>query len=136
MDPITIISFLATLASLIEASHSVCKVIKTFKDTIKELAEISNNVSGFTEALKGFDRVLRSRQTMHRISPSAIKNALDNSQNTIKDLEKRLLQISSHENSTMRRVKWVQQKSEFKKLVSQLQEQNAVLQTFLALTHA
>ena len=136
MDPISIIGLLASLTTLIEASNSVCNALKTFKDTIKEIAEIADNVSVFTEALKGFDRILRGRQTMHRISPTVIRNALDNSQDTIKDLEKRLLQISNRESSTMRRMKWVQQKPEFKKLLDQLKEQNAVLQTFLALTHA
>lgn len=135
MDPITIIGLLASLATLIETSNSVCNAVKTFKDTIKEIAEISSNVFVFTEALKGFDRVLRGRQTMHRISPTVIQTALDNSQDTIKDLEKRLLQLSSYESSTIRRMKWVQQKSQFARLVDQLKEQNAVLQTFLALTH-
>lgn len=135
MDPITAIGLLASLCSLIEASNSLRKVIKTFKDGENEVQELCNDVAIFEEALKGFDRILRNQAT-HNISRKTIDMALQESLATIRDLEKRLVQISSHDVLAMRRLKWVQYKSSLKKLHERLKEQSSQLQNFLILAHA
>lgn len=63
MDPITAIGLLASLSNLIEASNSLLTIIKSFKDGDQELLGLFNDVLVYAEALKGFDRVLRSRQS-------------------------------------------------------------------------
>ena len=136
MDPISAIGVLASLSSLVETSNSVLVLIKSFRNGDKELLELYNDISLFNEALKGFDRVLRSRQTRHNVSEKVISNALDESSATIQDLERRLLHISNSDVSAMRRMKWVQNKSSLKKLHERLKEQCTMLQSFLALAHA
>lgn len=136
MDPITAIGLLASLSQLIQYSNDLLRLIKSFKDADKALLELFNDMSIFDEALKGFDRVLRSRQTRHNISEKVISSALEEASLTIKDLETRLLQMSKSEFSTMRRMKWVQQKSNVNKLHDRLKAQSAMLQSFLALAHA
>jgi len=136
MDPVTIIGLLASLSSLIQASGSVILIIQTYKDGDTELDDLSNDISVFAEALKGFDRVLRSRQTMPRISGSVTRNALEAAGKTMKNLENRIQHLSEYETSVVRRMKWVQHKSSVKKLHERLKEHNAMLQTFVALTHA
>ena len=136
MDPITVIGLLASLSNLIQASDSLRQVVKSFKDGEKELLELFNDVSVFEEALKGFDRVLRSRKTQHKISGAVIHGALQESSATIHHLERRLAEISKFENSAVRRMKWVQHKSSFKRLHERLSAQNTMLQSFLALAHA
>lgn len=136
MDPVTIIGLLASLSSLIQASSSVVSIIQTYKDGDRDLEDLSNDISVFAEALKGFDRVLRSRQTMPRISGSVTRNALEAAGKTVKDLGTHLQHLSGYEVSVVRRMKWVQNKSSVKKLHERLKEHNAMLQTFVALTHA
>lgn len=136
MDPITAIGLLASLCSLIEASNSLRKVIKSFKDGEKEIHGLSSDVFIFEEALKGFDRVLRSRQVVHNISGNVIERALQEGLGTIQSLEKRLMQIAKFDVPTMRRMKWVQHKPNLKKLHERLKEQSTMLQGFLALAHA
>ena len=136
MDPITAIGLLASLSSPIKASDSVLGMIKSFKDGDIEHLDFFNDVSIFEEALKGFDRVLRSRQTRHNIHGCVINRALEEGLTTIRDLEKRLLQISKSEVSAVSRMKWVQNKSGFKKLHERLKEQSTMLQSFLTLAHA
>lgn len=110
--------------------------MKSFKDAEKEILELFNDVSIFDEALKGFDRVLRSRQTRHNISAKVIHSALQDAFGTIQDLKTRLVQMSKSEVSPIRRMKWVQHKSGLKKLHDRIKEQSAMLQSFLALAHA
>lgn len=136
MDPIAALGLLASLCSLIEASNSLRKVIKSFRDGEKEIQELCNDVSIFEEALKGFDRVLRSRQAIHNISAKTIDIALQEGFATIQNLEKRLVQISSSDVLAMRRLKWVQYKPGLKKLHERLKEQSATLQNFLIMAHA
>ena len=136
MDPITALGLLSSVSQLIQASNSLLELMKSFKDAEKELLELFNDVSIFDEALKGFDRVLRSRQTRHNISARVIKSALEEAFATIQDLKTRLVQISKSEVSPMRRIKWVQHKSSLKKLHDRIKEQSAMLQIFLALAHA
>ncbi|KAI4267065.1 MAG: hypothetical protein L6R38_008425 [Xanthoria sp. 2 TBL-2021] len=136
MDPITAIGLLASLSNLIQASNSLLKVLKSFKDGDKELLELFNDVSVFAEALKGFDRVLRSRQTNHKISTTVISNALEEASKTIQELESKLTHVSSSGSSTMRRVKWVQHKTSINKLHGHVKDQSTMLQSFLALAHA
>ena len=136
MDPITALGLLASLSSLIKASNSLLEVVKSFKDGDKELLELFNDVSVFEEALKGFDRVLRSRQTKHNISPTVISKALEEASRTIEELESKLIHMSKSEVSPVRRMKWVQHKSSLIKLHERVKEQSAMLQSFLALAHA
>ena len=136
MDPITAIGLLSSVSQLIQASNSLLELIKSFKDADKELLELLNDISVFDEALKGFDRVLRSRQTRHNISGKVINSALEVAFATIQDLETRLVQMSKSEVSPLRRMKWVQHKSSLKKLHDRIKEQSAMLQSFLALAHA
>lgn len=133
MDPITAIGLLASLCSLIEASNSLCKVIKSFRDGENEIRELFNDVSVFGEALKGFDRVLRGHQTIHNISEKVIDSALQEGFATIQNLERRLVQISRFDVPAIRRMKWVQNKASLKKLHERLKEQSMMLQTFLLL---
>ena len=136
MDPVTLIGLIASVTNLIHASRVTLDVIRTFKDGDKNLAELSNDITVFAEALAGFERVLRSRATVHRISGPAIESVVEVSTNTIKDLRLRLQQISSSDISAVRRAKWVQNVSKIERLHERLREQNAMLQTFLSITHA
>ena len=136
MDPIIGIGLLASLCSLIEASNSLRKVIKSFRDGEKEIRGLFNDVSIFEEALKGFDRILRSGQAIHQISGKVIDNSLQESFATIQNLENRLVQIARYDVPAMRRMKWVQHKPSLKKLHERLKEQSTMLQSFLALAHA
>ena len=135
MDPITAIGLLASLSSLIQCSNSVLALLKSLKDVETELLELYKDVCVFEEALRGFDRVLRSRQTKHNISVAVINLALEESSATIQDLENKLVQVSTSEVSAWRRVKWVQYKSSFRKLHERLKDQSAMLQSFLSLVH-
>ena len=136
MDPITALGLLSSLSELIQASNSLVKLIRTFIDAEREFLELFNDVTHFTEALKGFDRVLRSRQTKHNISGKVINSALEDALATIQEMEKRLRQMSKHEVSPVRRMKWVQHRSSLKKLHDRIKEQSTMLQGFLALAHA
>ena len=136
MDPVSAIGLLASLSSLIKASNTVLSVIKSLKDAEKEFLELYNDVFVFEEALKGFDRVLRSRQTKHNVSEEVIKSALEEASTTIQDLEKRLVQISKSDISAVRRMKWAQYRSSLKKTHDRLKEQSTMLQNFLTLAHA
>jgi len=62
MDPVTVIGLVASIASLVKASKGILGMIKNFKDGDKDLAILAKDVAVFEETLKGFDRVLRSRQ--------------------------------------------------------------------------
>ncbi|KAL8876911.1 MAG: hypothetical protein Q9198_004973 [Flavoplaca austrocitrina] len=102
MDPITAIGLLASLSNLIQASNSLLKIVKSFKDGDQEVLELFNDVSIFAEALKGFDRVLRSRQTNHQISTTVICNALEEASKTIQELNTKLTLLSRSGSSTIR----------------------------------
>lgn len=104
MDPISVIGLLASLSSLIQASNTLLCVMKTLKDADKEILELYNDVSVFEEALEGFDRVLRSRQTRNNVSTDVIDNALQEGSATIQDLETRLVQIYKCNVSAVRRI--------------------------------
>ena len=136
MDPFTALGLLASLSSLIRASNSLLEVPKSFKDGDREILELFSDVSVFAEALKGFDRVLRSRQTNHRISTTVISKALEDAARTIQELERKLVHMSQFESSAMRRMKWVQHKSSVTKLHDRVKEESTILQSFLTLAHA
>lgn len=136
MDPITALGLISSVSQLLQASGSLLELIITFKNADKEFDELFNDVSVFNEALKGFDRVLRSRQTKHNISGKVISTALEDAFATIHDLEMRFIQMSKSEVAPIRRMKWVQHKSSLKKLHDRIKEQSAMLQSFLALAHA
>ena len=136
MDPISAIGILASVSSLIKACDSILDIAKDFKDGEKELIELLNDIALFAGALKGFDRVLRSKQTSHNISSQIIQHALEQASMTITELETRLGEIAKHKSAAVRRMKWVYHKSSFEKTHLRLREQNNVLQSFLALAHA
>jgi len=136
MDPISVIGLLASLSSLIQASNTLLGVMRNLKDAEKEILELYNDVSVFEEALKGFDRVLRSRQTRHNVSTDVINNALQEGSATIQDLGIRLVQIFKCNVSAVRRIKWAQQKSSLTRAHERLKGQSTMLQSFLALAHA
>ena len=129
----TAIGLLASLASLIQASHSLLTILTSLRNGDTELSELCSDVSIFAEALKGFDRVLRSRQAKHGISATIISSALERASATIQKLESRIEHISKHDISAMRRVKWVQHKSSLKSLHENLRNQSIMLQSFLIL---
>ena len=136
MDPITALGMLASLSSLIRASNSLLELLKSFKDGDKEIIALFSDVSVFAEALKGFDRVLRSRQTNHNISTTVVRKALEDASRTIQELEKKIVHLSKFENTALRRMKWVQHKSSLTKLHDRVKEQSTMLQSFLTLAHA
>ena len=135
MDPVTVIGLLGALCNLIEASNSLLKIVKVLKEGERDLIELCNDLAFFEEGLKGFDRVLRSRQTNHSISASVISNALEESSTTLEALETRLSAIVKSSSSTVRRVKWLQNKTAIRKLHERMQTQSSILQSFLALAH-
>ncbi|KAL8997420.1 MAG: hypothetical protein Q9169_003283 [Polycauliona sp. 2 TL-2023] len=136
MDPITAIGLLGSLSNLIQASASLLDILKSFKDGDRELVELFNDVSVFAEALKGFDRVLRSRQTTHKISMTVISNALEEASRTVQELDDKVTHVSKFGSSTIRRMKWVQHKTSIMKLQGHVKDQSAMLQSFLTLAHA
>jgi len=136
MDPITVIGLLASLSNLIQASNSLLEIAKSFRHGDRELLELLNDVSVFEEALKGFDRVLRSRQTKHNISATVISRALEEASTTIQELESKLVDMSKSEALAVRRMKWVQHKSSLNKLHERMKDQGTMLQSFLSLAQA
>lgn len=135
MDPVTVIGILGVLCHLIETSNHLLKIAKTLKEGEKDLAELCNDVAFFEEGLKGFDRVLRSRQTSHHISTSVIRDALEESSSTIQELRTRLSGIGESDVPTIRRMRWLQNKSAVRKLHDRMKTQSGMLQSFLALAH-
>lgn len=135
MDPITLIGLVASVTNLVHASKSIVRVIGEFKDGNEQAINLLQDATAFAEALGGFDRILRSRHTSLHISGSVVESVLSKSTNTLKDLEDRLLQVTSSKSSTIRRVRWVQHSSGINKLHLQLKEQNTMLQTFLSIIH-
>ena len=135
MDPVSVIGLLGALCNLIEASSHLSHIAKTLKEGERDLHELCNDVSFFEEALKGFDRVLRSRQTNHNISTVVISSALEEASLTIQSLDNKLSQVAKSDTSAVRRMKWLQNKSTVKKLHERVKTQSAMLQSFLALAH-
>ncbi|KAH8700369.1 ankyrin repeat protein [Talaromyces proteolyticus] len=135
MDPISAIGLLASISSLLKASKGVLDFLKTLKDAEKDLSQLANSVTLFEEALKGFDRVLRSRQAKHNISEEILRNAISEGFTTVRDLEKRLTQVYKTENSALRRMKWVQHKSGFENLDERIKSHCAQLHSFVSLAH-
>ena len=135
MDPITAIGLLGSLANLIQASNEVAKLTRSFIEGDREIKELLNDVTVFQEALKGFDRVLRSRHTRHNISEVVITTAIEETTVTFEDLRDRLKDMSQYETSAVRRMRWVQKRSTLMKLQERLKGQSAILQSFLALAH-
>jgi hypothetical protein len=135
MDPITSIGMLASIANLVGTSKEVIRLIKSFKEGEKELGELASHVSLFEENLKGFDRIFRSRQMIHRVSAETLTQAIEKSSATLKDLEKRLLQISKSDNSAVRRMKWVQNKSTLERIGDRIKGQCAMLHSLVSVAH-
>ena len=136
MDPATVIGLVASVANLAEASSSVLRLVRNFRDGDRDLAALSHDLSIFSEALVGFDRVLRSRHTIHRISGPVLDQVLKHALSLLEDLHGRLKPIASTDISALRRARWLQHKSTITKIHGQLKEQNAILQTFLSITQA
>ncbi|RYP44901.1 hypothetical protein DL769_011491 [Monosporascus sp. CRB-8-3] len=136
MEPITIIGLTASVVQLVNTAKQVLDVIKSFKDGDKELVALSHDLSVFTEALISFDRILRSKHTLHRVSGPVLEDMLGHSNELVQELETHITQIGSSSLSTIRRAKWVQHKSSINKLHAKLKEKNVMLHTFLSITHA
>lgn len=136
MDPITVLGLVTSIIQLIETANKVNDILRTFKDGDKELAALRDDIVAFTEALRGFDRILRSRHTIHRVSSPVLEDVLRNSMEIVVKLRDRLLQLSSSNLSAVRRAKWVQHKSDLKKLHGKIKEKIAMLHTFLSITQA
>lgn len=135
MDPISIIGLVASVFQLVEASKKVHDVARTFKNGEVELADLANDLSIFTEALIGFDRVLRSKHTLHRVSGPVLEDMIGHSKHLIQELETELAYIGNSSYSTVRRAKWIQHRSSVNKLHTKLKEKTAMLQTFLSIAH-
>ena len=135
MDPLTAIGLLGTLCSVIESANSLLKIAKSLKEAERDLFELCNDVGLFEEALKGFDRVLRSSKVSHSVSSTVINKALEEASTTIQDLYDRLSTISKFEASTVRRMKWMQNKSVIRRLHERVKAQSIMLQSFLSLAH-
>ena len=136
MDPISALGLLSALVDLIEASNKLYQLAKNFKEGDRDLLELSNDVAFFEEALKGFNRILRRRQSGHNISTAIINEALIESSSTIQELQSKLYNISKSEISAIRRMKWLQNKSSVRKLHERIKIQSGILQQFLTLAHA
>lgn len=136
MDPLSIMGFVASVVQLIEAANKVNDILRTFKDGDKELAVLRDDIDAFVEALRGFDRILRSRHTIHRVSSPVLEDMLKSSTSIVVELGDRLLQLSSSTSSVVRRAKWVQHKSALKKSHDKIREKIAMLHTFLSITQA
>jgi hypothetical protein len=133
MDPITTISFVASISQLIGATREVVRLIKSFRDGEEELGDLVNLISIFEENLKGFDRVLRNSQI--RISTETLASAINESSETLEDLEKRLLLILKTEKSTIRRLKWVQHKSAFERISERIKSRCSMLHSLVSIAH-
>ncbi|EER38664.1 ankyrin repeat protein [Histoplasma capsulatum H143] len=129
MDPVSAIGLIASIGTLLKASKGTLDLIKSYKHAPKDLFELVHDLEIFEEALRGFDRVLRSRQTKHNISEKILRTAINDGSATVKDLEKRIKQVYKTENSNLRRVRFVQNKSHFETLAKQIKSQ----ETFLAM---
>lgn len=136
MDPVTIIGLTAAVVQLVDTTKKVFDIIKSFREGDKELAALAHDLSVYTEALISFDRVLRSKHTLHRVSGPVIEDMLGHSKELLQDLQTQITQIGGSSSSTIRKAKWVQHRSSVTKLHTKLKEKNAMLQTFLAITHA
>lgn len=136
MDPLTVLSLVSSIVQLIEAAKKVNDILQTFKDGDKELVALREDIAAFMEALRGFDRILRSRHTIHRVSSPVLEDVLRNSIDIVTELRDRLVQLSSSSLSAVRRAKWVQHKSNLKKLHGRIREKIAMLHTFLSITQA
>lgn len=136
MDPITAIGLISSVAQLVQCSETVINLIRTFKDADRDLSDLSSDIATFAEALKCFDRVLRSKHALHRVSAPVFESVITQSRKLLLELESKLKQISSNEMTALRRARWVQHRSSIMKLHTRLKEQNAMLQTFLSITHA
>ncbi|OJD18686.1 hypothetical protein AJ78_01301 [Emergomyces pasteurianus Ep9510] len=128
MEPVSAIGLIASIATLLRASKGALDLIKSYKHALRDLGELVHDLEIFEEALRGFERVLRSRQTKHNISEKVLRTAINDGSATIKDIEKRLTQVYKTENSSFRRVRFLQNKSHFETLGKQIKTQ----ETFLA----
>lgn len=135
MDPVSAIGLIASIGTLLKASKGTLDLIKSYKHAPKDLFELVHDLEIFEEALRGFDRVLRSRQTKHNISEKILRTAINDGSATVKDLEKRIKQVYKTENSSLRRVRFVQNKSRFETLAKQIKSQCAQLHSFVSLAH-
>ncbi|PGH01467.1 hypothetical protein AJ79_07905 [Helicocarpus griseus UAMH5409] len=124
MEPVTAIGLLASISALLKASKESLDSVKSFKHALKNLADLVHDLEVFDEALRGFDRVLRSRQTKHNISEKILRTAVNDGSATLKELERRVTQVYKIDNSGFRRIKFVQNKSHFEALGERIRSQS------------
>lgn len=135
MDPVSAIGLLASISTLINVSKGALDLLRSFKDAEQDLAELARDLNHFDEALRGFDRVFRSRQTKHNVSGDVLREAIDDSNATLAEVEKRLTQVYKSESSTLRRARFVRYKSRFAALGARIQNKSSQLHGFISLVH-
>lgn len=116
MDPVTAIGLLASISNLICASGEAAQLLRSFKDGEKEVTGLASQVALFEENLKGFHRIFRSRQVVHRVSTETLTQVIEESSTELDELKKRLRQILRSENSTIRRMRWMQNKTSLERI--------------------
>ncbi|KAK2871833.1 hypothetical protein FQN49_002776 [Arthroderma sp. PD_2] len=131
MDPITIIGLLASISNLVVASGETITLVKSFKDGEREIGALAKELLVFQESLKGFDRVLRSRQTNHNIAREILDHAIEDAATTLAEIQDRLSQIAKSENSAVRRMKWVKHKTYLEKTTTRIRGQCQELNNFV-----
>ncbi|KAI1177125.1 ankyrin [Nemania sp. FL0916] len=136
MDPLTVIGLAASVVQLVAAAKKLHDVIKNFKDGDKDLVTLARDLSAFSEALVAFDRILRSKHTLHRISGCVLDDVLGHAKEIIEELETHVDEIRGSSLAAIRRARWIQHRSAVNKLHSKLNEKNAMLHAFLSITHA
>lgn len=133
MDPITAIGLLASISNLICASGEAVQLLRSFKDGEKELTGLVSQIALFEENLKGFHRIFRSPQVLHRISTETLTQVVDESSEELADLKRRLLQIQKSENSAIRRMKWIQSKAGLERINNQIKWKCSMLHSLVSM---
>lgn len=136
MDPVSAIGLLASISTLIKATKGALDLLRSFKDAERDLAELAIDLDHFNEALRGFERVFRSRQIKHNVSGDILRKAIDDGDATLAEVEKRLTQVYKSESSSLRRARFLQYKSRFAALGARIQSQSSQLHGFISLVHA
>lgn len=134
MDPVTLIGLLASISTLVAGSQEALKLLRSFKEGDKELSSLIVQVGLFEENLKAFDRLLRSRsrQAFQAMSAATLSRSIEDSSSKLVDLERRLLQICKAENSSVRRLRWIQNRSSFREISEDLRAKCGMMHSLVS----
>lgn len=132
-DPITAVQLTDSIFSLIRVCRSIILTIQAYRSGDDDLGSLCSDVENHTEFLVGLRRVLNHRRTNLSMSPTVIKNALEEAEKTILLLQKRVKAIVETESLVTRRLKWLREKGDFEKLLMRIRNHNVALQSFLIL---